>query len=266
MHKRCAYFFHCRFIRPNSNNEDVARIEFILNIILLSSIFFASMAFLQAAYDFFIEGWEYKAFPLFFLALITISFIALLILSRNGIIKIVSYAVILLYLLAISSGIYYFGVDKPQTLLSYAVIIVMAGVLLGTRFAFFITAVVSVVILISGFMQMHELNSVKTYWKLEELRISDILIFSITFNVIAIISWLSNREIENSLKRARKYEAELKIERNMLEIRVQERTRELEKAQADEMNQSLQFIEFGKLSSGLFQRFLQYVQGEYDHL
>jgi signal transduction histidine kinase len=76
---------------------------------------------------------------------------------------------------------------------------------------------------------------------------------------IAIVSWLSNREIEKSLKRARKSEAELKEERDTLEVRVKERTKELEKSQMEKMNQAARFIEFGKISSGLFHDLINHI-------
>jgi C4-dicarboxylate-specific signal transduction histidine kinase len=69
---------------------------------------------------------------------------------------------------------------------------------------------------------------------------------------MATISWLSNRETEKSLKRARKSEADLKKERDLLEIKVKERTEELKKAQLEKIAQVYRFAEFGRLSSGFF--------------
>jgi signal transduction histidine kinase len=73
-----------------------------------------------------------------------------------------------------------------------------------------------------------------------------------TLLVIAIVSWLSNREIEKSLRRARRSEAELREERDNLERKVEERTRELKRAQMEQMCQLYRFAEFGKMSSGYF--------------
>ena len=67
-----------------------------------------------------------------------------------------------------------------------------------------------------------------------------------------VIAWLSNREIEKSLKRARRSEAALKVERDALEITVEARTRQLREAQADQLSQLYRFAEFGQISSGLF--------------
>jgi len=82
--------------------------------------------------------------------------------------------------------------------------------------------------------------------------IGDSLVLAITLCVIAVVSWLSNREIEKSLFRARNSERALKEERDLLEVKVEERTKELKKAQLEKISQLYHFAEFGRLASGLF--------------
>ena len=82
--------------------------------------------------------------------------------------------------------------------------------------------------------------------------LSDSIMLAIIFNIIATISWISNREIEKSLLRAKNSEAELKNERDLLEINVRERTKELQQAQIEKMMQMHRFAEFGRLAGGLF--------------
>ena len=89
-------------------------------------------------------------------------------------------------------------------------------------------------------------------WKTEPYAFGDTILLDITIVVIVIISWLSNREIEKSLKRARASEAELKKERDLLEVKVEERTKDLKKAQLEKMTQLYRFAEIGRLSSSLF--------------
>lgn len=147
---------------------------------------------------------------------------------------------------------YHWGADVPEALLGYAFIIVASGVLISSRFAFGIAFAIASTISLITYFQISGITEAKIYWKPETLDVKDTIQFSITLMIIAVVSWLSNREIEKSLERARKSEAELKKERDMLEVRVLERTEELEKSQAEKMNQAARFIEFGKISSGLF--------------
>jgi signal transduction histidine kinase len=67
-----------------------------------------------------------------------------------------------------------------------------------------------------------------------------------------VVAWLSNREIERSLRRARKSEHDLKEERDLLEVKVDERTHELQAAQLEKLDHLYRFAEFGQIASGLF--------------
>ena len=69
--------------------------------------------------------------------------------------------------------------------------------------------------------------------------------------IIALVSWLTNREISRSLARLRTSEAELAWERDSLEVKVAERTRELQEAQLLRSAELQRFAEFGRLSAGL---------------
>jgi signal transduction histidine kinase len=89
-------------------------------------------------------------------------------------------------------------------------------------------------------------------WTLEFWEAPDVFVAAIIFMIIAIVSWLANREIERSLLRARASEKELKYERDMLETRVEERTKELKEMQSEKIHQLSRFAEFGRLSTGLF--------------
>ena len=82
--------------------------------------------------------------------------------------------------------------------------------------------------------------------------LNNAFVFVFSFINIMIVAWLSNREIEKSLKRARRSEAALKKERDLLEVKVEERTRALKESQAEKMTQLSRFAEFGRLASGVF--------------
>ena len=179
-------------------------------------------------------------------------FIGLYIVSRRGFYKVASFCLIGTLFVAITLEIYHWGADLPSALLSYALIIVMAGILINTRFAFIATLIISGTIMEVGFLQGSNIVELNTYWKKERVVIADFIVFSIIFLIIATVSWLSNREIERSLRRARKSEAALKQERDSLEIIVEEKTRELKEMHEEKMSQLYRFAEFGRLSSGLF--------------
>lgn len=237
-------------------NEDSARREFILNILLAASIFLIFFGiFLHiavVAFHFFDAAYQNNTISLGVEIILLLFFISLYILSRRGFFRFASYMLLASFFLLAAYMTLRWGVEVQVALLFYVLIIVMAGVLIGTRFAFIATIISTLNLAFFVFLQNLNFVHPNRYWVAERAGLTDVLMFFIIFFVIATVSWLSNREIEKSLARARKSEAELKLERDSLEMRVEERTAELKKTQMEQVSQLYRFAEFGKLSSGLF--------------
>ena len=115
-----------RLIQPNSTNEDLARKEFILYILLLGSIILSAVGTLRvilstlntAQYS------EQQINPLILTA-ITIFFITLFILTKKKKVIFSSYILVsFLFLITLSSFISW-GADMPAGRLMYALIITM---------------------------------------------------------------------------------------------------------------------------------------------
>ncbi|MES2470800.1 MAG: HAMP domain-containing sensor histidine kinase [Patescibacteria group bacterium] len=174
------------------------------------------------------------------------------ILARIGYVRVISFVLIGAYALTNSYAVYRWGINLPSSLLSYAVIIVISSILINTRFGFAITGLLMALTVTTGYLQEYGLYHPNLSWRIEDPEAIDGIKYSVLFLLLMLISWLSNREIEKSLQRARKSEQELKVERDMLEVKVEERTHQLKIAQMEKMNQLYQFAEFGKLSTGLF--------------
>jgi signal transduction histidine kinase len=244
-------FFFNKIVNPRSQGDDSRRREFILNVILVGSIVLAVIANLSLFFNVYTQGSAYRGSSFFVHAFILFVFVGLYALSRAGFPRAASLIMMGLYFVPVTYTLYRWGVDVPQGLLTYVLIIVISGILLGTSFAFFATATISLTLLALGYMQNAFITRPDLSWKSEMLHMNDVLVAVITLAVVSVVSWLSNREIEKSLRRARRSEAELKLERDSLEVKVEERTRELRRTQMERMTQLSHFAEFGKLSSGL---------------
>ena len=79
-----------------------------------------------------------------------------------------------------------------------------------------------------------------------------ILVTIVILEIIVLVSWLSNKEIEKALKRAKRSEIALKKERDGLEIEVERRTEELKKAQLEKLTIFYRFSNYGRIAAGLF--------------
>lgn len=241
-------------LRPRSTNEDAQRREFILNILLLSSILFFSAASVISFFAFLLRPASsvHNSVPLLLL-LSTVAFLLFLyFLSRKGLFRIAAYTLVgIFFLFALLMG-YRWGIDLSASLLLYSLVIVMAGVLVSTRFAFLSAAIITFSLLVIGQLQVTGAIHVDRYWRTESWHTSDIVMTMVILLAVATVSWLSNREIERSLHRAQASEEALRIERDSLEVTVEERTKELKQSQMERISQLYRFAEFGRLSSGLF--------------
>lgn len=241
---------------PKAKKEDTKRREYVLNILLLGIIVFLLVVIAIFISDMAVSGLYYQQVNLLktlisYLAIL-LAFIFLFFLSRRGFILTASGILISILVIATSFLVASFGAELPTGLLGYILAIIFAGILINSGFAFLTTIISCLAILTITYLQINGHIEVNSYWKSEPLKIVDIIMFCAMFFVVAVVSWLSNRETEKSLRRARKSEAELKKERDMLEIKVEKRTAELKKAQAEKMAELSRFAEFGRISSGLF--------------
>lgn len=238
--------------RPVSVNKDIARREFILNILLLTAIILTFSLTVVSIIVAINKGNTTISIAQIILLCVLAIFITGYVLSRLGKSRIVALGFLIIYFCSATYTGFQWGIDTPQALLIYALTIVMGGILINARFGFFVT--IKVIAAMILFITLEKKGIIKTSssWRLHKVEVEDIIVFSITFLIMATVSWLFNKEMEKSLQRARESEAALKAERDLLEIKVEERTKELQKAQLEKMTEMYRFAEMGKISSGIF--------------
>jgi signal transduction histidine kinase len=239
---------------PRSRTEDDKRKEFILNVILISSFLLSALVTLllliRSIQTHSLNSTNGVSFLMG--TVIFVVFLTLYILSRAGLFKLSAYLLLTIYFITATYALYAWGIDLPQGLLVYAMIIVASGILINSTFAFIVTLCCSATLFILNYLIQDGTIKADQVWRQMQFGWPDAIVISVTFGVVAVISWLSNREIDKSLKRARKSEAELKKERDLLEIKVEERTAEIKKVQLEKMSQMAHFAEIGRLTSGVF--------------
>ena len=240
-----------RILAPVSLDEDLRRREFILHIILAISIVFLLIleATIVRNYLFFSDRGYDGINPIQFGGIILFCG-ALFLLSKKGYAKISSYILISIYSFgAIYSG-WTWGESLPATLLATALVIVTSSVLIGSSFGSITAGIMIVTITILGVHEKEVLGV--PLWHAIKISVTDIVTYSALFIFMSFISWLSNREITKSLKRARDSEKLLEIERNTLEHRVALRTADLIATKEKEALEFSRNAQFGELSQGLF--------------
>lgn len=239
------------FLGPKNLDEDLRRRELILNLLLIFSagaFFFLNIIRLIDL----ITHVDDRGLPLAYTLLIFFFFLFLFWLGRSGRIRLASWGLILAYAAPLSYCFIVWGADLPAALLLTVLLITLCGILLGTAAVLYSTLIINIGLLILSYSQEHGLIKYNSYWHAEKHEVGDALAYAILFMIIAAIVWLFSREIKKALNRARASEAELKQERDLLEIKVIEKTAALRQAEAEKINQLYRFAEFGRLSSGIF--------------
>jgi signal transduction histidine kinase len=232
------------------NEEDIRR-ERILNILLVGVVFLSSYLLIAAVINNrFIS--EPQGEPLEIVTAFTLTFWALFFFSKAGFYRLVSYIFVGIMFLISSSTLFKWGADVPQGLLAFALIIVISGILIGAKFALVTLIICALALFGIGYLQINNIIIPNRYWISEFFKYRDLAAWTVTLGVLALVSWLFNREMEKALKRARASEKALQKERNSLEIKVEKRTQELQKIQLEKVMQIYRFADFGKLAAGLF--------------
>lgn len=156
----------------------------------------------------------------------------------------------LFYFIVASFILYIWGITAPFGMLSFAIAIVLAGILLGARYTIYFAIFAIALIL---FLQVHiTLGYVPPLaHSSEPTLLGDTLGYCTLLTILALISWLFGRQTEHLLSKNRLAEKALLKEKQSLEVRVAERTEQLQKAQMKELQQLYQFAEMGQLSAAL---------------
>lgn len=239
-----------RLLAPGSRQEDGRRRELILNVLLTGAIGLSVVTFISTLAGVILQS-DYEGLsPLVMLAIIVL-LAFMLFLSRRGLYRPITYVFIVLFTLLATWSTIRWGILLPQGILIHSLVIVMTGVLLSSRMAFYMVLVIVAILL--GIAQLHAAGVIHydVGWMRRTGGYPDVIVYGFTFGIIALVSWLSNREIKRSLARAHASEKELLKERRMLEVKVKERTQALEKSQVEKMMDLQRFAEFGRLSSTL---------------
>ncbi|MCL5411658.1 MAG: HAMP domain-containing histidine kinase [Patescibacteria group bacterium] len=239
-------------VKPSSIDKDSARREFILNILLVGSSSLSFVAFLHNLITHIANLESDNAVAPIGAFVIFAYFAFLFFLSKKGKFIISAYLLVIIYALVPAYTSYIWGSDVPQALMMYPLLVVMAGILISTRFALLVTLITGAGLITLNVLEINKVHVPSSYWKLLPNTLGDTVLSVATLAVIAVVSWLFNREIEKALERAQASEEALRKERDLLEIKVEERTRELKQMQMEKIAQLYRFAEFGRLTSGLF--------------
>ena len=242
---------HALLIQSRAPDEDTRRREFILNCLLLGTIAIVFLAMAIVLVNVVFYGMAILS-RLYVLLVMFGFFAGLFVLSRFRFRRLAAYILVGFYLVTSVYLFYAWGFVLPTGWLIVSLTIIMASIVLSTQAAFGAALLISLALLMILDLQLQGVISPDLSYATDPARLDDVLGFIFVIAIMTVVTWLSNREIDHSLQRARRSESELIKQRDLLEITVEERTRELKRAQLEKVSQLYRLAEFGKLTSGLF--------------
>lgn len=252
MYISCQNFFN-KFWTPLSRREDDARHERIL-LILLSFLTALSIIFSLSVFslDLILQS-SRRGFSVELSSAITLFLLGILWLTKKGYWRTTSYLFLLLLVLPIFYAFARWGTLLPIPLLALSLVILMVGILIHSKAALIMAGLTGSYLGIITYLHQRGILAVDTSWLYNTSLYPNytIEIVSILLTIVGVIS-LGFSEIESSLRRARRSELQLKKERDLLEEKVIERTKDLEQIQLNRLTEIEHLAEIGQISAGLF--------------
>lgn len=155
------------------------------------------------------------------------------------------------------AGIWW-GFDLPSVLLGYVISILVVAIA-GNEVRNRTHLIGIIVLMIVGYMYRNFYSITET-WYGDTFGLNDIVEISVVFCIIAALLSFSKRAQDTLLTRAKRTEKILKNERDAFEVRVKEKIDEAKALQAQHLSTLYRFVEFGRLSSGLFHDLMSPIQ------
>lgn len=241
-----------------SKKSHDARTEFLLSYTTICMIGFSTLFTLAIVYDYIQAKDLYTGFSPLLGLCVTGLFVSAYIANRKKYIKlaltIVSITIVTICTLA---GIWW-GFDLPTVLLGYILSIVLVG-LVGSRNENILHLSIITTMMVLGQLYRNTIPEPVT-WHGAPFVFGDIFELVIIFGAISAILVFSHRAEKTLLDRTKRTEYLLRKEKESLEIKVEQKVSELKKMQIEHLSSMYRFVEFGKLSSGLFHDLMSPIQ------
>lgn len=244
---------YSQLIEPRSKDPNTRTREVVLNYLLLGSFFLIIAESLTALFGLIVFQHYYLGGRLMFMVIVGLLVAGLYLFARLRQQQTwAAFIFVTIFLLLASFVVFHWGTVTPTGVLLFGLVIVMAGVLLGARYSVYFALFIAVLLSCLELAKINGLVHPDLAWMDRPSSMSDVLAFTAIYITIALISWLFNRQMEQSLQRAQRSEAALSRQKALLEVKVEERTRQLEAAQLEKIQQIYRFAELGRISSALF--------------
>lgn len=227
----------------------LANPQIVLSILVAATLLLVASFTIILAMSVFVAHHTYVLPRLYSVGIVLAYVILIAVLVRHGKTRAAAWMLLGFYTLLGSVILLIWGINVPSGVLILGFVIVLAGILLGSRWTLPVTA--AVIAILTAIELVHALNVINpdTTSLARMATFLDVGDYGTLFVIFAVVSWLSGRQKEQSLEKAVRAEADLQEEKRLLAIRLEERTQSLRQSQLEEMRQLYRFAELGQLGT-----------------
>lgn len=242
---------------PSDDPDRHAR-DTVLHVLYLGTLGLIIVAWLVVCMNYLFLGLTHLAPRIIVISLVAVVMVALYIYRRQHY-SLAAYSLLMLYFVAATAAVWIWGGENPVGVLLFALGIVFSGILLGARYALYALVVTVGVLGILTWLATSGIHRPDTDWADASTSFYDVVVFGIILGNLALISWVFTRSMEHSLQRARRSERALRGQKQLLEVKVEKRTREIQMAHLERIQEMYRFAELGHMSVGLLHDVANYL-------
>lgn len=233
------------------HDEDLRRRGVVLNVLLIATLIVLCLAFVAVLLSFVSGAQTAPGNRLVSISAAIIFTATLYIALRQQHYLIAAYGLLGTYAIIATIMAAQWSISLPGVSLLYSIVIILAGMTLGARYALYAALLFAVAVSIIQYGIVQGTIHPNTSWYNIPPHMVDLAVYYLVFIVLGVSSWLFNRQTDQSLHRALRAEAALQREKKKLELRVAAQTHKLKLAQIEKMDQLYRFAQLGQFTTSL---------------
>ncbi len=245
---------------PKQKVEDIRNRELVLNVLVAGTILILLLSLIVIIGNY-LNGSTFVIPRAIGLSLALLFVLGVYKLSRDGHYQLAAWLLVTTYVILAGAVGLVWSIALPSAILLYGLVVVLAGILLGPRYSLVGLIVVVTLISVTTALEHSGVIAHDLQWKKDSPSADDAFGLSFMLGIIAAVSWLFSHQTVRSLHRAEAAEAALLKQKGQLEIAVEERTRQLQAAQLEKVQQMYRFAELGQLSTAMMHDLSNHLTG-----
>jgi signal transduction histidine kinase len=247
------------FLRtPQSNDPDRHSRDLALNMLFLGTLGLIFVALAVVCVNFLFLHLVYVGPRILIIGTLA-AFMTTLYVWRHTYYRLAAYSLLIFYFVAATGAIWQWGGETPVGVLLFALVIIFSGILLGARFSLYALCLSVAILIAFTLLARGGIVRPDMSWASHLAGLYDVAVFAIILGNLALVSWLFNRSMERSLGRARRSEQALRRQKQLLEVKVEERTRQVQAAHMEHVQEMYRFAELGHISVALLHDVANYL-------